>query len=166
VNQVNGKLNTTDNASIRMGFNAGYWSDKWINFWLNANANYNHSTSSINPSIITKYWSYNTDAELQFKFKKAKTYIDFNLEANIYQKTDIFKDQRDVYILSSTIRKVISKNDQWETKLYVNDIFNQNLGINRSINSNFISETTNQTIKRYFLLSLVWNFNKNGKPTN
>jgi predicted adenine nucleotide alpha hydrolase (AANH) superfamily ATPase len=71
-----------------------------------------------------------------------------------------------VYILSSTIRKVISKNDQWETKLYVNDILNQNLGISRNVNSNFISETTNQTIQRYFLLSLIWNFNKNGKPSN
>ncbi len=166
VNQVNGKLNTTDNTSLNLGINAGYWSDKWINFWMNFSADYNHSSSSINPDIVTKYWSYNTYSNVQLKFKKAKTFIDINLEANIYQKTAIFKDQLDVYILSSSIRKVISKNDQWEAKLYVNDILNQNLGINRSINSNFIAETTTQTIQRYFLLSLIWNFNKNGKPTS
>jgi hypothetical protein len=133
---------------------------------MNFSADYNHSSSSINPDIVTKYWSYNTYSNVQLKFKKAKTFIDINLEANIYQKTAIFKDQLDVYILSSSIRKVISKNDQWEAKLYVNDILNQNLGINRSINSNFIAETTTQTIQRYFLLSLIWNFNKNGKPTS
>ncbi|MCA6454410.1 MAG: hypothetical protein IM582_14660, partial [Chitinophagaceae bacterium] len=41
---------------------------------------------------------------------------------------------------------------------------NQNRGISRNATSNFISETTNQTIQRYFLLSLIYNFSKNGKP--
>ena len=99
-----------------------------------------------------------------FKLKKIKTYIDFDLNANIYQKTAVFADQRDVYIVNASARKVISKNDQWEIKASVNDLFNQNLGINRNASSNFITETTNQTIQRYFLFSLIWNFSKNGKP--
>ena len=86
------------------------------------------------------------------------------IEANIYQKTAVFADQRNVYLVNTTIRKVISKNDQWEAKIYVNDIFNQSLGINRNASSNFITESTNQTIQRYALFSLVWNFSKNGKP--
>lgn len=165
-NVINGKNNITDNASITIGLNSGYWSDKWINFWLNFNANYNSSTSSIRPDAVTKYWSYNTYSNLQFKFKKQKLYIDMSLEANLYQKTSVFVDQRDVYILSPSIRKVISKNDKWEAKLFVNDLLNQNIGINRSISNNFISETTTQTIQRYFMLSLIYNFSKNGKPTN
>jgi hypothetical protein len=88
------------------------------------------------------------------------------LEANIYQKTSVFVNQKDVYILSPSIRKVISKNDSWEVKLFVNDLLNQNIGVNRNISSNFISETTTQTIQRYFLLSLIYNFSKNGKPQN
>lgn len=165
-NVINRKNNITDNASITIGLNSGYWSDKWINFWLNFNANYNSSTSSIRPDAVTKYWSYNTYSNLQFKFKKQKLYIDMSLEANLYQKTSVFVDQRDVYILSPSIRKVISKNDKWEAKLFVNDLLNQNIGINRSISNNFISETTTQTIQRYFMLSLIYNFSKNGKPTN
>ena len=89
-----------------------------------------------------------------------------SLEASIYQKTAVFANQQDAYIFSPSIRKIISKNDQWEAKLTVNDLFNQNRGINRNATSNFISETTNQTIKRYFLLSLIYNFSKNGKPSN
>ena len=165
-NVINRKNNITDNTSITIGLNSGYWSDKWINFWLNFNANYNSSTSSIRPDAVTKYWSYNTYSNLQFKFKKQKLYIDMSLEANLYQKTSVFVDQRDVYILSPSIRKVISKNDKWEAKLFVNDLLNQNIGINRSISNNFISETTTQTIQRYFMLSLIYNFSKNGKPTN
>lgn len=164
-NRVNGLDNITKNKSLSLSINMGYWGDKWINFYGYGSATQNNSTTSIRPDISTKFWSYNAYANVQFKLKKIKTYIDIDLDANIYQKTAVFADQRDVYLVNASIRKIISKNDQWELKASVNDIFNQNLGINRNASSNFISETTNQTIQRYFLFSLIWNFSKNGKPT-
>lgn len=164
-NRVNGIDNITKNKAMQYSINAGYWGDKAINFWFNGSANYNNSVTSIRPDVATKFWTYNAYGNLQLKFKKIKTYIDMGIEANIYQKTAVFADQRNVYLVNTTIRKIISKNDQWEAKIYVNDIFNQNLGINRNASSNFITESTNQTIQRYALFSLVWNFSKNGKPT-
>lgn len=164
-NRVNGVDNITKNKAMQYSINAGYWGDKAINFWFNGSANYNNSVTSIRPDVATKFWTYNAYGNLQLKFKKIKTYIDLGIEANIYQKTQVFADQRNVYLVNTTIRKVISKNDQWEAKIYVNDIFNQNLGINRNASSNFITESTNQTIQRYALFTLVWNFSKNGKPT-
>lgn len=166
VSVVNGLNNESVNSNFRFGLNAGYWADKWINFWMNANARYNESKSSIRPDIVTKYWSYDTYSNIQFKFKKQKLYIDMNLQANIYQKTAAFANQQNTYLFSPSIRKIISKNDKLEAKLLINDLFNQNRGINRNISSNYISETVNQTIQRYFLLSLTYNFSKNGKPSN
>jgi hypothetical protein len=163
-NRVNGIDNITKNRATNFGFNMGYWGDKWINFYAYGSAVYNNSTTSIRPDISTKFWSYNANTSMEFKLKKIKTYIDFELNANIFQKTAVFADQRDVYIVNASARKIISKNDQWEIKASVNDLFNQNLGINRNASSNFITETTNQTIQRYFLFSLIWNFSKNGKP--
>ena len=163
---INGINNLTDNTNMNYRINANFWSDKWISFYFGINATNNSSTSSIRPEVITSYWSYSTYSNFQFKFKKQKLYIDMNLEATIYQKTKQFANQRDVYIVSPSIRKVISKDDNWELKVYVNDLFNQNIGINRNLSSNFISETTNQTIQRYFLISVIYNFSKNGKPAN
>jgi hypothetical protein len=166
ISMINKLKNTTDNSNINLGLYAGYWADKWINFWLNFNAMHTRSISSIRPDVVTQYWSYNSYSNVQLKFKKAKTYVDIGLQANIYQKTAVFANQQDVYIVNPSIRKVISKDDKWEAKIYVNDLFNQNRGISRNASSNFISETTNQTIQRYFLLSLIYNFSKNGKPQN
>jgi hypothetical protein len=166
VNFVNGLRNETKTTSSSFSINSGYWSDKWINFWLNFDANYNKSVSSIRPDVATDYWSYTAWSNLQFKFKKQKLYIDLNAELNFYQKTVAFANQRNAYILNGGIRKTISKDEKWEAKFYVNDIFNQNLGINRNISSNFITETTSQNIKRYFMLSLIYNFSKNGKPSS
>ncbi len=165
VNMINGLRNETENNNINLSLYSGYWGDKWINFWLNLNANHVSSRSSIRPDVVTQYWTYNAYSNIQLKFKKQKLYVDMNLEANIYQKTAAFANQQNMYNFSPSIRKVISKDDKWEAKLYVNDLFNQNRGINRSATSNFISETTNQTIQRYFLLSLIYNFSKNGKPS-
>jgi hypothetical protein len=165
VNKINDLKNITLINAMTIGLNSGYWGEKWINYWMNLEANNNQSKNSIRPDIITKYWSYNGYGNIQFKFKKVKTYIDLNIEANIFEKTAAFAKQKDVYMLSSSIRKIISKNDQWEVKLFVNDILNQNKGINRNINSNFISETTNNIIQRYGLFSIIWNFSKNGNPS-
>ena len=166
VNQINGLNNETESNNINLGIYSGYWADKWINFWMNFNATYVNSKSSIRPDVVTKYWQYGTYSNMQLKFKKIKTYIDLGMEATIFQKTAAFANQQNIYIFNPSIRKVISKDEKWEAKLYVNDLFNQNRGVNRSASSNFISETTNQTIQRYFLLSLIYNFSKNGKPTS
>ena len=166
VNFVNGLRNETKTTATSYSINSGYWSDKWINFWINFEASYNKSVSSIRPDVATNYWSYTSYTNLQFKFKKQKLYVDINGEFSFYQKTAAFANQRNAYIVNGGIRKIISKDEKWETKFYVNDIFNQNLGINRNISSNFISETTAQNVKRYFMLSLIYNFNKNGKPSN
>ncbi len=164
-NVINNIFNTTNTTSANIGMYASYNSDKWINFWLNLNANYNKSVSSVRPDDVTQYWSYSSYSNAQLKFAKAKTYIDLTLETRIYQKVSVFANQKNAYILSPSIRKVISKDDKWEAKVVVNDLFNQNSSVNSNINSNFISVTTNETIQRYFLVSLIYNFSKNGKPT-
>jgi hypothetical protein len=95
-----------------------------------------------------------------------KTYFAVNLDATLYQKSDAFPNQRNVYIVSPSIRKVLGKSDAFECKIYAYDVLNQNAFINRNISSNFISETTNNGIRRFVLFSLIYNFSKNGKPTS
>lgn len=43
-----------------------------------------------------------------------------------------------------------------------NDILNQNSGFNRNISGNMITQDYSTTIKRFFMLTLVWDFSKMG----
>ena len=165
VNRVNTLDNKTDNEGVNFDLYAGYWADKWINFWSNFSARYTNSVSSIRPDVATKYWTYEGYSNLQLKFKKIKTYADLSIQTTIYQKTPTFPAQQDIYIFSPSVRKVLGKKDEWEFKVYVNDLFNQSQGISRNANSNYISETVTQTIQRYVMFSFIYNFSKNGKPT-
>jgi hypothetical protein len=166
VNSVNGIRNVNDNTNMSYGLNFSYWGDKSVNFYLNMNANDNRTVSSIRPGSATNYWTYQINGNTQIKLKKIKTFIDFNIEGNIYQKSKIFPEQRNVIIISPSIRKVLGKTDSWEVKMYVFDMLNQNTNIQRNISSNFISETSNNGIRKYTMFSLIYNFSKNGKPSN
>ncbi len=163
-NIVNNTKNTNDNNSIDYAIGLNYWSDTWFNFYFQINAANNQSTSTIRPNITTNYWSYSSYGNFNFKFKKAKTYLSFENEFNIYQKSVAFPDQRNIYLVSPSIRKVIGKKDLFEIKLYAFDLFNQNSNVSRNISSNFISESTNNSIRRYFLFGVIYNFSKNSKP--
>lgn len=165
INYVNGLKNISDNNSYGVGINFGRWSDKKINFYVNFEARHNNSTSSIRPDVVTRYWSYNSYSGLTVKLPK-KFYFETEGNLTMYQKTNVFAGNRDVYLVNSSIKKTFSKKENWEVKFSVHDLFNQNRGINRNISSNFISETTQQTIQRFFLLSITYNFSKDGKPAS
>jgi hypothetical protein len=164
INFVNDVKNINDNNGTEYTLNLNYWSDTWFNFYWQISATNNQSTSSIRANITSNFWSYSSYGNFNFNFKKAKTYISIENDINVYQKSAAFPDQRNIYLVSPSIRKVIGKKDQFELKLFAFDIFNQNNYVRRNISSNFISETTNNGIRRYFLLGFVYNFSKNSKP--
>ncbi|WP_262708022.1 outer membrane beta-barrel protein [Lacibacter luteus] len=165
VNKVNNRLNTSDNYSAGLGIGLSRWSDKWISFSINLQPTYNYSRSSISKAREIKYWSLSSYPYLSMRFKKQKLYIDMESNISIYQKTETFANQRNVAYVTAAIRRTFTKTDAFEAKLSVNDLFNQNLGVRRNISSNFISENTFQNIRRFWLLTLTWNFTKNGKPS-
>jgi hypothetical protein len=166
VNIVNGVRNVNDNYSVGLGIGMSRWSDKPLTFWLNVGVDRNFSKSSINPGAVTKFWSYSAYPNIELKFKKQKVYAALNGNFTIYQRTSAFQNQRNIFIINGNIRKIFTKSEAFELKLSVNDLLNQNLGIQRNITSNFVQENTFQNLRRFFLLSFVWNFNKNGKPSN
>jgi hypothetical protein len=69
-----------------------------------------------------------------------------------------------VFLWNAWIGKKLLKNDALLIKASVNDLLNENIGFNRQVNSNFITQNTYSTIQRYFMLSVIWNFNKTGTP--
>jgi hypothetical protein len=78
------------------------------------------------------------------------------------QKTVSFNQDFKRFILNSTLKKKFLKNDNLALSLSGNDLLNQNKGFSRQAYGNTINQNSYTTIKRYFLLSLSWDFNKMG----
>lgn len=162
VNYVNSQLNSTNSNDISLGFSLEKSKDKVYSASLRANAHYNTSTSSIQQSNNTRYWTYDGTATFT-KDLPWKMLFSVDCNADIRQKTNLF-ESRNVFICNSSLTKRFLKSEGLELKLSINDLFNQNIGYNRSVSTNNIVESSYNTIQRYFLATLSWNFSKNGKP--
>ncbi|GAC1307158.1 MAG: hypothetical protein NVSMB24_18480 [Mucilaginibacter sp.] len=85
---------------------------------------------------------------------------DANYQYN--SKTQAFNQDYSRLLWNARLVKSFDKDEKFQIRLACNDILNQNSGFERSSNGNLITQETYTTIKRYFMVSLVWNFNKMG----
>lgn len=163
VNIVNGVPNTTTSGTY--GFGPGFWTskEKKYDFQVDVSFAYTTSHSSINPGVTTKYWTYslspNGNLYLPLKFQ-----LHADADIQLRQKTSVFDNNNNVVKIDVWLGKKFLKHDNLLVKVAVNDLLNQNIGFNRTVNSNFISQNTYTSIRRFGMLSIVWNFNKPGTP--
>ncbi len=158
-NFVNGVKNETNNysPSVNVGFNKGKEKKYDFNYWVDVG--YNISTSSINKAAETKYWTTNHNLDLTV-YLPGKFEINNNVDASFRQKTTIFTTNNNVVLWNAYLGRKFFKNDKGLLKFSVYDLLNQNKGYQRQLTTNVITERNYNTIKRYFMLSFVWNFSK------
>lgn len=163
INFVNGDKNITHNNNYSFGPNAYYSIENKVGISLRANYGYNTSVSSIRKDVKTRYWTqvYSTDTYIALPYK-----FDFNTDINfnIRQATSVFDQNRNVFLWNASLSKRLFK-EKCALKFSINDILNQNIGFRRDIQSNFITENTYTTLRRFWMLSFTWNFTKNNAQT-
>ncbi len=160
---VNNVLNTTQSGSYTIGNEIYKSKEKKYEFGLNTSATYTRSTSSVQSNVKTNYWQFNVEPNGDV-FLPAKFQVHTEINARFTQKTSAFDYKTNVILWNAWIGKKFLKGDALLVKVSANDILNQNQGFNRTVNSNFITQNTYSTIQRFFMLSVVWNFNKAGTP--
>ena len=151
------------NISNRNNYSIGafYNNDKSIvTAYFNITASNNISSSSIRPGKEVNAWNYFMVSNLGLKFEKKKFYINSSMEANIYSRTADFSKQNDMYVINTEAYKLFGKNDQFKINFTVYDLLDQNRYLERSVTSNFISESSNIGFKRRFLFTISYNFTK------
>lgn len=124
-------------------------------------ATYTSSTSSVQENVKTNYWTFQVNPNVDV-FLPKKFQIHSDAALNFRQKTLLFNTNTNTVLWNAWIGKKFMKSDALLIKASVNDLLDQNIGFNRTVNSNYISQNTYSTIRRYFLLSVVWNFTKAG----
>ena len=164
VNLVNGVRNVNDNRSVSYTFESNHWSDKWFSYYMSFTARQHRAVSSLRSTMPTRYWSYTAYGNVSLSFKKIKAWVDLPLELTMYQRTDIFSQARNIWLVNPSVRKTLTKDDKLEAKLTVFDLLDQNSYVNRNVNSNFITENIQNGIRRNIMFSLLFHFSRNGKP--
>ncbi|MDP4211072.1 MAG: outer membrane beta-barrel protein [Bacteroidota bacterium] len=161
VNIVNDELNETMTKTYSFSFRMNKSKEKKYEFSLSPTVEHTSSISSIQQSINTKYWTFNLRADGDI-FLPLKFQMHTDCEFNFRQKTSVFDVNNNTIFWNAWFGKKFFKKENLLLKIQANDILNQNIGFNRVVNSNYVSQNTYTTIQRYLMLSLVWNFAKAG----
>lgn len=82
-------------------------------------------------------------------------------------KTETFNQDLRRALWNAGIAKIFLKDNSLKFSLTGNDLLNQNIGFNRTAYGNTVIQNSYNTIKRYFMLSITWDFNHMGQaPAN
>jgi len=157
--------NRTDNNSYGINIGAYKNKEKKYDIYYNSNISYNSSTSTINPSLKTNYYTHSHNLYLNVTVLK-RFEVNTNVEANFRQKTNLFSGNNNVVLWNAYIGRKMFKNDKGMISIRANDILDQNRGYQRYVNSNILREESYQTLRRYFLLTFTWNISKNPGGAN
>lgn len=163
-NYVNGELNKGVSNSYSISLNASAYKESKYDFYVTLGPRYRTGYSSLQKNINNNGWelfnraSFNVYLPLQFEFGADGEY-------QYQQKTSSFDNSFQRTIINSSIRKKFFKEKNLVASVSVRDLLNQNVGFNRSAYDNTISQSSYNTIKRYFMFSLIWDFNKMGIGT-
>lgn len=155
-NIVNGENNKNDNNRYGLGGSISYDKEKKISISYDPSVAYNENKSSIN-QVNTNYWSTTQDFNvLVYLPKKFQINTDFNW--NIRQRTVAFDQNNNVFLVNAYVSKKFTQKDEFEVRIAVYDIFNQNKGFSQYGSGNAVTQQTYNTIRRYGMLSFIWNF--------
>ncbi len=160
-------VNSIKNISVRKGYgfrvNMNQYVPEKYNFYIGPSFSYNTNSSSVNSTANAKYWAVSGDANATITVKK-KIDISSNISAQFRQKDPRFPANNNYTIWNASVIKRFFKDDKMELKLSVNDILDQNRGYQRNFDSYSFTETYHTTLRRFWLVSVIWNISKNGKP--
>lgn len=121
-----------------------------------------HTTTqySISDDLNQKYMTNTIFGDFLIDFKKDWTFST-EAEYTIYSG-DQFTDNPDIPIIEASLSKRFLKGKSGLLKLSVYDVFNQNVGINRTNNLNYIEDERVTTLSRYVLLSFTYKIRRFG----
>jgi hypothetical protein len=160
INFINEVKNTSNSWVVSVGPTVNYDKDNRFTLQLTALGARNTAKSSVRQDVVTKYWTqsfeFNGTVFLPWKLELTN-----ELQVLLRQKTDVFDKNNNVVRWDARLYRKILRNDAARIGIAAFDLLNQNSGFTRNMTSNFISERTYNNIRRYFMLSFLWNFKRN-----
>ncbi|ANH80358.1 hypothetical protein A8C56_04620 [Niabella ginsenosidivorans] len=120
---------------------------------------YTNSHASINTASNVSYFNYGITGYVWFQLP-LRFEIRSDVDVNLQKKDARFKGSYNYTVWNATLSKKIAKN-KFEVKASVNDILNQNQRYTRNISGSMLYEQSSLLLRRYALLSFLWNFTNN-----
>ncbi len=158
ISYINDQKNTTKTARGEINFSIDVQREKF-DFSIGNSFSYTDPSSTLNnqsnkPYASQQYnYSFNIKLPKNFSVESDGNYNINSKRSNGYNIS--------YFLLNASVNKTFLKTENLIVSLVANDILNQNISTNRSVNYNVITDTKTNIIRRYILLKAVLKFNNN-----
>lgn len=160
-NYANAVLNKTESYTYNGGLRFSQYKQKKYEFSISFNPGYSTNQSSLQPDVDNNGFSFNSYANFAV-YLPWKFLISSNSRYEFREKTQSFNEDFERLIIDARIEKKFFKSEAFRLSIRGNDILNQNKGIDRSAYNNMVVENRYNTIRRNYMISAIWDFNKMG----
>jgi len=131
-----------------------------LNVQLGAGINYSNSMYSIPSARDGKYVNQEYTAEFAWTLPKG-FFVGSDFEYRVRnQQASSFNTK--IPLWNASISKQVLPFNRGELKLSMNDLLNENVGVNRTTNQNYIEDSRVNSLRRFFLLTFTYNLSKTG----
>lgn len=155
-NIINRQQNASNTNAISVGPYVSYEKENKFDLRWEPQIAYNMNTSTNNPVNVT-YYIFTNEMSGSVQLPK-KMEIGSSVDMMFRQKTPVFTSNNNVIKWNAYVSKKFLKKSELELRASVYDILNQNLGFSRNGQGNVVTQNSYNTIRRYGMLSLIWNF--------
>lgn len=122
--------------------------------------NYNNTKYSLQSALNNKYFSQEYEATIDWELPKGFFFsTDFSYLINSQRAAGF---NTSVPLWNASISKQMLRYNRGELKFSAKDILNQNIGVYRNTNNNYIEDSRVLTLRQFFLLSFTYSLSKTG----
>jgi len=133
---------------------------KKYDFYFSGGPSYTFNEMSLQPLANNNAAGFNASGQGEI-FLPAKLVTGTNIQYTYAAQTQSFAAQYKT-IWNAYVYRTFLKDDKLKISLSVNDLLNQNTNYTRGVSGNTTTQTNTTGIKRFFMLSVVWDFTKFG----
>lgn len=153
---TNDDLNINNRLSLMEMLGLNYRSDLF-DISVRGNVNFNNVTNSLEGQQDQQYLNYGGSANTSIYLP-----WDMTLESDVnYSTNSGYTDgfEQNEWLWNASIQKALFKQKNGTLRFKIYDILQQRSNISRSVTSNYIRDTTTNTLTSYFMVHFIYRFN-------
>ena len=157
---INEQTNEAQNTSIGQGLRLQSNFNNTLEYGISGNLTYQTATYSLLPRQNAAFWSQYATADLFWKLPFRLVLTSELTYTGTTGRTAGFNQQ--FMLWNAALARQFFKGNTGELRLQVFDLLNQNRSLVRNATDTYVEDVQSRVLKRYFLISFVYNLRKFG----